>query len=177
MEEICLLCDVGLDTKANQVIKQRAINKLIEVSRRRKDRRLMRFKNLTSLTVHRSCLSNYGRESGILRASKSQDYFKHEKANAEKFDLKKCCFFCNKEFSQNFPINTISFVINDSLGMTIQEKINNLDKTNDELILLKLRVENKDLVQENAWYHRKCLTLFHTSTSGEKLSENVDDNF
>lgn len=101
-KQICIICNEEKE-KAVIVIKQTAINRLVDSSKKRLDNKFKVFEKLTSAWAHNACLSSYNSDSKIESARRSFAESiakgKEIRRSALTFDYKNFCFYCGGSFA------------------------------------------------------------------------------
>lgn len=184
--DTCLLCEEIMEPSKCRIVNERGIKNLIEASIKRNDKKHLKLRDLTEITVHKTCQTMYVRESNIkIAVAKSKQNWYNVRSRAKsgrEFDFSATCFLCS---------NPMHDVLRNCHRITKQSTIDNLiaqlevyPKTEENMIIssrlaqLKSQDDNYYSVN-NISYHSACLSKFYQyspcNVRGRPISEDMSD--
>jgi len=186
----CLICNKELCDAERCTVKKKGINGLIASSKKRNDKKHLKFDKYDVIYLHIVCRTVYNRTSSITTANVKK-HVNIIKKGKDEFDFESLCLFCGEDASKNFieneikrkgrnPSRKVHFVNSENVKINIltylaRQKKDNIDY--DEA--LEARVQNVDLVNSKARYHQSCLKNFYypikSNIVGRPLSESSND--
>ncbi|KAJ8685596.1 hypothetical protein QAD02_021389 [Eretmocerus hayati] len=197
--EICVICEKAIDTgpgaKPSRTLQEKAVTKLRESSVARRDKRMQKsLKNVTNITVHDSCRSNYSRLPSNSRKShqtveKSKpDPISTRSTKKDDFPFTEKCFICGCDAGSDFELKQ------KKLELHKQRRVSRVTRNATRQSLLDICQQRKDyesdtvferinnvpdLVKVDARYHSDCFpkfcNYFSHDQKGRPLHPYVDD--
>lgn len=167
---ICIICNEGGGDVTT--IKTKAIHTLIDSSKKRRDRKYVKWSNLTSACVHRVCSNRYNRDTSIdtvaaehcRRTVEGKEIIK----SSHNFDFKNLCLICGEVFHESKE--KVKGVKKNETGeniiklLTERKSVDKFSKT-----LVARLSNNKNLVELEARYHASCMSNMY----GKRLSDHI----
>lgn len=174
----CVLCGLARE-KDMYEIKEQAINRLVESSKRRIDNKYKVLQKLTSAFVHRGCQSTYNNERSISTYISSKQRNSTNKKiyikEALTFDFHTHCLFCGKSFS-NCLSKDIRCVTSEDTKRNILQRIKEENKSDDFSKNIAARLKNvHNLIEVKARYHCFCIANFYRSRTSTNVGRPVSE--
>lgn len=99
INQVCVFCSKSMSLTQCRELGKKAINTLIDASKKRKDKKYKQFLNCNKLKVHKNCYTVYVRQSSIdemIKKNKESAALRDGLNKAENFDFELLCFICEK---------------------------------------------------------------------------------
>lgn len=176
----CIICN---SSDGNLIqIKQRAIDGLIDSSKKRRDQRYKTFGKYNVASIHDSCRKNYNRSTSIEAAvnldGRRKSAGKKLVSEAQKFNFDSQCIFCASACDEKEEFRVMQ---KDETKEKILNELQVKDKTDyNKQILARLNLLGKKENATRGRYHKRCMNNFYTcsfSTNVGRPSSAVTVNF
>lgn len=170
-EPVCVICERSVNLIE---IKEMALNKLIEVSVKRRDFKFKKMKKMSSALIHKFCQKNYIQDTSVTAAQKLIVRKLSEKKqitkDAENFDFTSRCLFCGVICHKHQYKHQVRLVTNKNTKENLLNAVENGKVSGDSREIIVARLNKvEDLVEVKARYHCYCMTHFYA----EYPSKNV----
>jgi len=182
----CCICEQSFGNSSTVEV-ERGLDKLINASVERGDRKHEQLQKLTSIKVHVQCRKEYTRPSSINAYKKKREneeevaaatspLKKKMRSSQFAFDFKNCCFICGKdadEKKENKKRKELRLKISHVCTLGFEKNIINVAKARGDewaKAVQKRVILNTDLVAAEAKYHQHCLNKFNLPVSRQKKS-------
>ena len=170
-EEVCILCDKALSPEQKTTAKERAISKLIEASKHRKDKKYLRLQKLKEVDIQPSCQTMYVRQSSIKTATTkttaSTSKRRQSAREARTFDFNNLCFFCGEDapdipVRKHAKLGKVVHLTSPNTKVNVLKKIEERSTKDEYNREIYERLKNiDDLTDLNARYHTAYIINFY----------------
>lgn len=169
-DDVCIICKKG-DNLIK--VKEKALNLLIESSKKRRDFKFKKMQSMTSAFIHDSCKRVYNDFNSISVSNKVTEKKKATDKqiikDARDFDFENLCFFCGKLCDKHRE--SVHMLTKEETRRNLIAVVERGKVSSDSCKFVIARLKNvPDLIQLKPNYHSSCMSKFY---SDHPTAENV----